>query len=120
MKKSVKKEGTSAGKGTQVTRRSFLKGVGALGLGLAATPSLNRLAFAQARGPLKLSFWTWQNPQQHTWIQKRVKMFMEKNKGIQIDWQYFTFTDLGKKISVGYATGTAPEGFATGTWLMPT
>ncbi|MBP1717222.1 MAG: hypothetical protein H6Q43_660 [Deltaproteobacteria bacterium] len=120
MKKSVKKEGICTGKGTQVTRRGFLKGVGALGLGLAATPSWSRIASAQASGPLKLSFWTWQNPQQHAWIQKRVKLFMEKNKGIQVDWQYFTFTDLGKKISVGYATGTAPEGFATGTWLMPT
>ena len=120
MEKSGKKEGAPKAAGTKVTRRSFLKGVGALGLGLAAAPSMDRLAFAQPKGPLKLSFWTWQNPQQHTWIQKRVKMFMEKNKGIQVDWQYFTFTDLGKKISVGYATGTAPEGFATGTWLMPT
>jgi len=120
MERSGKKGGTSKVTGTKVTRRSFLKGVGALGLGLVATPSTNRLAFAQPKGPLKLSFWTWQNPQQHTWIQKRVKMFMEKNKGIQVDWQYFTFTDLGKKVSVGYATGTAPEGFATGTWLMPT
>ncbi|MGA2954919.1 MAG: extracellular solute-binding protein [Thermodesulfobacteriota bacterium] len=120
MRKSAKKERISDVVGKEVTRRSFLKGVGTLGLGLAATSSMNRLAFAQPKGPIKLSFWTWQNPQQHAWIQKRVKLFMEKNKGIQIDWQYFTFTDLGKKISVGYATGTAPEGFATGTWLMPT
>lgn len=120
MKKSDRKEGISDLVGKKVTRRSFLKGVGTVGVGLAATSSMNKLAFAQPKGPIKLSFWTWQNPQQHAWIQKRVKLFMEKNKGIQIDWQYFTFTDLGKKISVGYATGTAPEGFATGTWLMPT
>jgi multiple sugar transport system substrate-binding protein len=120
MEKSDRKEGISDLVGRKVTRRSFLKGVGTVGIGLAATSSMNKLAFAQPKGPIKLSFWTWQNPQQHAWIQKRVKLFMEKNKGIQIDWQYFTFTDLGKKISVGYATGTAPEGFATGTWLMPT
>jgi multiple sugar transport system substrate-binding protein len=120
MEKSDRKEGISDLVGRKVTRRSFLKGVGTVGVGLAATSSMNKLAFAQPKGPIKLSFWTWQNPQQHAWIQKRVKLFMEKNKGIQVDWQYFTFTDLGKKISVGYATGTAPEGFATGTWLMPT
>ena len=120
MKKGAKIGEAPAVAGRKVTRRSFLKGMGALGVGLAAASPMGRLASAQPKGPVKLSFWTWQNPQQHVWIQKRVKLFMEKNKGVQIDWQYFTFTDLGKKISVGYATATAPEGFATGTWLMPT
>ena len=55
MERSGKKGGTAKEAGTKVTRRSFLKGVGALGLGLAATPSMNKLAFAQAKGPLKLS-----------------------------------------------------------------
>ena len=120
MKKSDRKKLSSMAIGKPITRRKFLKGAGALGLGLAASTSISKVAFSQPKGPIKLSLWTWQNPQQHPWIQKRVKLFMEKNKSVQVDFQWFTFTDLGKKVSVGYATGTAPEGFATGTWLMPT
>ena len=37
-----------------------------------------------------------------------------------MEFQYFAFSDLGKKVSVGYATGTAPDGYTTGDWLMPT
>jgi multiple sugar transport system substrate-binding protein len=106
--------------GRTVTRRGFLKGVGSAGLGLAATSALGNVVSAQQKGPVKLSLWTFDNPQQRPWIHKRVKLFMEKNKGVQIDFQWFSFTDLGKKVSVGYATGTAPEAFVTGTWLMPT
>ncbi len=107
--------------GKKVTRRSFLRGVGTLGVGVAAASSIGKLASAAApKGPVKVSLWTWENPQQRPWIHKRVKMYMEKNKGVQVDFQWFTFTDLGKKVTVGYATGTAPEGFSTGTWLMPT
>ena len=120
MKDSGKKKAVSDCGRKKITRRGFLKAAGALGVGLAAASPMGKVALAQSKGPVKLALWTWQNPQQHPWIQKRVKMFMEKNKGVQVDFQYFTFTDLGKKVSVGYATGTAPEGFSTGTWLMPT
>jgi len=120
MRNSEKNKKFSGTGGKMISRRGFLKGVGALGLGLAAASSLGKVASAQPKGPVKLSLWTWENPQQRPWIHKRVKMFMEKNKGVQVDFQWFTFTDLGKKVSVGYATGTAPEGFSTGTWLMPT
>jgi multiple sugar transport system substrate-binding protein len=75
---------------------------------------------APTRTPVKLTFWTWENPQQRPWLHKRIKMYTEKYPNITVDFQYFTFTDLGKKVSVGYATGTAPDGFATGDWLMPT
>lgn len=120
MKNSEKKVERSAIGGQKVSRRGFLKGVGSFGLGLAATSALGNVVSAQQKGPVKVGLWTWENPQQRPWIHKRVKMFMEKNKGVQVDFQWFTFTDLGKKVSVGYATGTAPEGFSTGTWLMPT
>jgi multiple sugar transport system substrate-binding protein len=120
MKSSEKKIESSTIGGKKVTRRGFLKGVGSLGVGLAATSALGNVVSAQQKGPVKFSFWTFDNPQQRPWIHKRVKLFMEKNKGVQIDFQWFSFTDLGKKVSVGYATGTAPEAFVTGTWLMPT
>jgi multiple sugar transport system substrate-binding protein len=45
---------------------------------------------------------------------------MEQNPHIKVDFQWFAFTDLGKKISVGYATGTAPDGFVSQDWFMPT
>jgi ABC-type glycerol-3-phosphate transport system substrate-binding protein len=54
------------------------------------------------------------------WEHARIKMFMENNPAITINYQWFPITDLGKKIKVGYATGTAPDGFKSGTWLMPT
>jgi len=37
-----------------------------------------------------------------------------RNKDLQVDFLRFTFTALGKKVSMGYATGTAPEAFSTG------
>ena len=45
---------------------------------------------------------------------------MEQNPHVTIDFQWFTFGDLGKKISVGFATGTAPDGFVSQDWFMPT
>ena len=39
---------------------------------------------------------------------------------MKIDYQWFPFGELGKKLSVGYATGTAPEGFVCYDWFMPT
>ena len=103
-----------------VTRRDVIRGIGAAGVGAAATVPLARGAAAQAKGPIELSFWTFENPQQRPWVHKRVKLFMEKNPNVKVDFQWFTFGDLGKKISVGYATGTAPDGFVSQDWFMPT
>ena len=100
-----------------VTRRSVVGGVAASGLGVAG---LGRPAYAQGKAPVELSFWTFENPQQRPWIQKRVKLFAEQNPHVKIDFQWFTFGDLGKKISVGFATGTAPDGFVSQDWFMPT
>ena len=46
-------------------------------------------------------------------------MFMEQNPHVKVDFQWFAFGDLGKKISVGFATGTAPDGFVSQDWFMP-
>jgi multiple sugar transport system substrate-binding protein len=121
MKNSKKKDKSSVVEGKKVTRRGFLRGVGALGLGIAASSSMGEfVSAALPKGPMKLSVWTWENPQQRPWIEKRIKMYMEKYPNITIDFQWFPFTDLGKKVTVGFATGTAPDGFTTGDWLMPT
>jgi multiple sugar transport system substrate-binding protein len=121
MKQGKKVDQLSAVGEKKLTRRSFLKGVGSVGLGMAAMDPLGKLVSAAApKGPVKLTFWGWQNPQQQVWMLKRVNMYMQKNPNVKIDFQYFTFTDLGKKIVVGFATGTAPDGFATGDWMMPT
>ena len=45
---------------------------------------------------------------------------MEQNPHVKVDFQWFAFADLGKKISVGFATGTAPDGFVSQDWFMPT
>ena len=105
-----------------VSRRDFLRSA-AVGVGAALAPSVPRVASAQSgptKTPVKLTFWTWENPQQRPYQHKRIQQFMQQYPNISIEFQYFTFTDLGKKVSVGYATGTAPDGFATGDWLMPT
>ena len=101
------------------TRRGILRGIGAAGIG-AATAPIGRRAMAQSKAPVKIAFWTFDNPQQRPWVHKRIKLFMEKNPNVTVDFQWFPFGDLGKKLSVGFATGTAPEGFVSQDWFMPT
>lgn len=108
----------SANPASALTRREIVRGIGAAGIGAVAAGKFSRPARAQA--PINLSFWTFENPQQRPWVHKRVKLYMEKNPNVKIDFQWFTFADLGKKISVGYATGTAPDGFVSQDWFMPT
>jgi multiple sugar transport system substrate-binding protein len=101
------------------TRRDVLS-ISAAGALVAATAPISRLASAQAKKPIDISFWTFENPQQRPWVHKRVKLFMEKNPNVKVDFQFFAFGDLGKKLSVGFATGTAPDGFVSQDWFMPT
>lgn len=96
------------------TRRSVLAGIGAAGSFLLACPALAQ------RKSVRVSFWTFENPQLRPWLAKRVALFVERNPNVEVDFQAFTFADLGKKISVGFATGTAPEGFVSQDWMMPT
>lgn len=103
----------------QPTRRDVVRGIGLAGLGAASVPLVGRRAWAQEKKPVSLSFWTFDNPQQRPWVHKRVKAFMEQNPHVTIDFQWFAFADLGKKLSVGFATGTAPEGFVSQDWFMP-
>ena len=105
---------------TAITRRESLGRLGALGAAALVAASPRRAAAQPTKAPIKLTFWTFENPQQRPWLQKRITQYMEKNPNVKVDFQWFTFTDLGKKVSVGYATGTAPDGFTTGDWLMPT
>lgn len=108
------------GKGTSKnTRRDLIRGIGAAGL-LVAAATRAPMVFAQGKAPISLSFWTFENPQQRPWIQKRVKLYTEQNPHVKIDFQWFPFGDLSKKVSVGYATGTAPDGFVSQDWFMPT
>ena len=109
-----------ASNGHALTRRQAIKRMSALGAGAAAVTAGGPRVFAQPKAPMTLSFWTFDNPQQRPWIHKRVNQYMERNPHVKEDFQWFTFADLGKKVSVGYATGTAPDGFVTGDWLMPT
>ena len=102
------------------TRRDVVRGIGAAGLGVATSAPLSRHAFAQTKKPVNLSFWTFDNPQQRPWVQKRVKIFTEQNPKVKVDFQWFAFPDLGKKLSVGFATGTSPDGFVSQDWFMPT
>jgi ABC-type glycerol-3-phosphate transport system substrate-binding protein len=107
-------------KARKITRRRFLKGVSATGLGIAAMSSFGSFATkAYGASPMKLSLWCVQNPQQFPYLRKRAQLFMEKNPNVQIEMQQMLISDLGKKVNLGFATGTAPDGFQTGTWLMP-
>jgi len=99
----------------RLPRRTVLQGIG----GAAAAASFARRSFAQAKAPVHLAFWTFDNPQQRPWLQKRINQYTEKNPNVSVDFQWFPFGDLGKKISVGFATGTAPEGFVSQDWFMP-
>jgi multiple sugar transport system substrate-binding protein len=101
------------------TRRDVVRGMGAAGLGAATTLPLVKSALAQTKKPVNISFWTFDNPQQRPWVHKRVKQFVEQNPNVNVDFQWFAFADLGKKLSVGFATGTAPDGFVSQDWFMP-
>ena len=96
-------------------RRTVLQAMG----GLTMAAALPHRVFAQSKTPMQLGFWTFDNPQQRPWLQKRIKLYSEKNPNVKVDFQWFPFGDLGKKISVGFATGTAPEGFVSQDWFMP-
>jgi multiple sugar transport system substrate-binding protein len=113
---------SSKGKSTlgRFTRRDVVRSMGAAGVGAAAGAPLARRALAQARTPMTLRFWSNDQPQQRGWLQKRFKLFTDSNPNVKIDYQWFPFGELGKKLSVGYATGTAPEGFNCYDWFMPT
>jgi len=120
MRKSKKMDKSSVFEDKKVTRRSFLRGIGALGLGVAASPMMGKLASAAVpKGPLKLTYWDSENPQMTPWRKKRLAMYLEKHKNITVDFQSFPFTDVGKKVSVGFATGTAPDGFTTIDFFIP-
>src|SRR5271169_3158161 len=82
------------------TRRGILRRLGTVGMGAVAATSLGQRVMAQAKAPIKIAFWTFDNPQQRPWIQKRIKLFMEKNPNVTVDFQWFPFGDLGKKLSV--------------------
>ena len=103
-----------------VTRRSLIQGTAATTLGAIVGASLTNSVRAQSKGPLTLKLWSNDQVQQREWYQTRVKLFMEKNPSIKVDYQWFPFGELGKKVSVGFATGTAPEGFVSYDWFMPT
>lgn len=102
-----------------VTRRDAVRGLGATVLGAAAVGPLSRRAWAQSRGPVTISVWSNDQPQQRGWYQRCAKLFMEKNPNVKVDYQWFPFGELGKKVSVAYATGTAPTGFVCYDWFMP-
>ena len=104
------------------TRREFLRtaAAGTVAAGAIGVPTLVAAQGAPTRAPMKLTFWTWENPQQRPWLKKRIDQYTQQYPNISVEFQYFAFSDLGKKVSVGYATGTAPDGYTTGDWLMPT
>jgi multiple sugar transport system substrate-binding protein len=109
----------NASTGAAITRRQAFLRMGTLGMGAAALSGVPK-AWGQAKAPMKVAFWTFDNPQQRPWLHKRVRLFEEKNPNVKVDFQWFPFADLGKKLSVGFATGTAPEGFVSQDWFMPT
>ena len=106
-------------KSNKPTRRDVVRGIGAAGLGAAVRHRSRRAPSRKTKKPINLSFWTFDNPQQRPWVHKRIKLFMEQNPNVKVDFQWFPFGDLGKKLSVGFATGTAPDGFVSQDWFMP-
>src|SRR5216683_6731195 len=103
----------------KISRRRVMRGIGAAGLGAMLGTAAGGRPWAQGNAPINISFWTFDNPQQRPWLAKRVKLFTEKNPNVRVDFQWFPFGDLGKKLTVGFATGTAPEGFVSQDWFMP-
>src|ERR1041385_7777170 len=73
---------------------------------------------ATVTGPVTVAIWTNDDPAQTAWYAKRAAQFMEQNKNIKVELQKFPTGDLAKKVSVAYATGSAPEGFVSFDFVM--
>ncbi len=102
-----------------LTRRDVVKGIGATGAAAGSVATFGRRASAQSKGPLTVTIWTNDDPAQTAWYQKRARLFNDAHPNIKVDPQRFPAGELGKKVSVGFATGTAPEGFLTFDFFMP-
>ena len=53
---------------------------------------------------MNISFWTWEGPRSGR-TKKRIEMFTDANPNVKVEVQSYTFQDLSKKVSVGFATG---------------
>jgi multiple sugar transport system substrate-binding protein len=115
MKMRSKKMMVLAGK---LTRREVVKGIGTAAFGAGVLADSAWKASAQ-KGPVTIAIWTNDDPLQTAYYRKRAKQFMEEHPNIKVDHQQFPFGELGKKLSVGFATGTAPEGFVSFDFFMP-
>jgi multiple sugar transport system substrate-binding protein len=102
-----------------ITRRDLVRGIGAAGFGAAVAASYGQNSWAQSRAPITISVWSNDQPQQRGWYQRCAKLFMERKPNVKVDYQWFPFGELGKKVSVAYATGTAPDAFVCYDWFMP-
>lgn len=100
-----------------ISRRKLIKTAAAAAAGVAASPFI--LGSARAQSSMDISFWTYENPQARPWIASRIEAFKAENPHVNIDFQWFAFNDLGQRLNVGYATGTAPDGFVSQDWFMP-
>lgn len=76
------------------TRREVVRSIGAAGLGATISVPLARRAFAQTKKPVNLSFWTFDNPQQRPWVNKRIKLFTEQNPHIKVDFQWLSLIHI--------------------------
>src|SRR5262245_37528190 len=103
----------------RITRRDVVRGIGVSGFGAALAESYGRKSWAQSSGPITISVWSNDQPQQRGWYQRCAKLFMEWKPNVKVDYQWFPFGELGKKVSVAYATGTAPDAFVCYDWFMP-
>jgi multiple sugar transport system substrate-binding protein len=103
----------------RITRRDLVRGIGVSGFGAALAESYGRKSWAQSSGPITISVWSNDQPQQRGWYQRCAKLFMEWKPNVKVDYQWFPFGELGKKVSVAYATGTAPDAFVCYDWFMP-
>ena len=56
-----------------LTRRSVVRGMGLAGASALSGALPVSKAFAQAKAPMQLSFWTYENPETRPWLLKRIK-----------------------------------------------
>src|SRR5260370_27826915 len=102
MTKSVTNSAASRAAGQ--TGRGMLRSLGAAGIGAAAVAPLGRRVIAQTKAPVKIAFWTFDNPQQRPRLHQRIKLLIEKNPNVNLDFQLISFGGLRKKLSVGSST----------------
>jgi multiple sugar transport system substrate-binding protein len=95
----------------RLSRRQFLKIMGASGASLAASNMLNpSMMRALAQDTVKISFAGWGGVAEDEGVQSAIQVFQDENPGIEVEWRHIPdAAEYGRVLLTDVAAGTAPD-----------